>query len=133
MYRVRKACAESIVSVSNVLPHKTRTSLVAHFQTLLDDSSKFVRHAALCELGKFISSLTDGTDPIPSALIERFIEMSSVSADADTDQELHFSCAFSFPAVVLAVSKSDGGWEMLKDCFEQLCESKVRSCARGGA
>ncbi|GMI05295.1 hypothetical protein TrVE_jg1152 [Triparma verrucosa] len=125
MYRVRKACAESIVQVSNVLPAETRKDLVPLFQSLLDDSSKFVRHAALCQLGRFIASLADSTEPIPSSLIEKFIEMSSVNtADDSTDAELHHACAFSFPAVVLAVSKTDGGWEMLKQCFNELCESK---------
>ena len=51
--------------------------------------------------------------------------MSSVNtADDSTDAELHHACAFSFPAVVLAVAKRDGGWEMLQQCFNELCESK---------
>ena len=95
------------------------------FAGLLDDSSKFVRNAALQHLGNFISTLADDDDPVPSLLIEKFIGMAQIdTGDATTDAELRLHCAFSFPAVVLAVESGDkagkGGWLALVDAFQIL-------------
>ncbi|GMI48465.1 hypothetical protein TrCOL_g6668 [Triparma columacea] len=126
MYRVRKACAESLVEMSKVVDSATRRGeLVSVFAGLLDDSSKFVRNAALQHLGNFISTLADDEDPVPSLLIEKFIGMAQIdTGDATTDAELRLHCAFSFPAVVLAVESGDragkGGWLALVDAFQIL-------------
>jgi len=60
MYRVRKACAESLVEVSRVVAMDVRRgALVNVFKGLLEDNSKFVRNAAMQHLGQFIHTLVD--------------------------------------------------------------------------
>lgn len=56
---------------------------------------------------------------MPASLVERFIEMSAISTgDVAADAELRLQCAFSFPAVVLAVGAT--GWVALAGAFQVL-------------
>lgn len=58
------------------------------------------------------------THPL-SLLIEKFILMAQIeTGDVTTDAELRLHCAFSFPAVVLAVGKE--GWVALGEAFQIL-------------
>ena len=113
------------------------SELAEIFSSLLEDNSRFVRNAALQHLGQFISTLGSDSEPVPSIFIEKFVAMSQVNTGDETaDAEIRLHCAFSFPAVVLAVIEGEGGrseaveeggsetveggWETLVEAFQIL-------------
>jgi serine/threonine-protein phosphatase 4 regulatory subunit 1 len=101
-YRVRKACAESIVFMSKALPEDVRCeSLAEVFDRFVADSSKYVRNAAFQQLGPFIATLPASS--VSAELLGHFTSMANGTGDATIDNEMRLYCAFSFPAVLLTV------------------------------
>ena len=129
IWGVRKACAESLVSVAGVVDVETRSTLmVEHFDSFVNDVSRWVRSAAFESLGPFIATFLHAPrDAFPSKLLEFFNDMSKPSYVKSIDAEITTHCAFSFPAVILTIGKE--GWPAVKTLYLTLCKDlqwKVR-------
>lgn len=122
IWGVRKACAESLVAVSQSLDKNERgIQLIPIFQSFIEDSSKWVRMAAFQNLGPFISTLKPSS--VPQSLITAFNSMgmneepaTSVTKLGSTGgdeaaADLAYYCAYSFPAVAEALGSER--WEEL--------------------
>ena len=59
IYRVRKACAESLVDLSKAINSDLRSHIIAEmFLRLSADTNKFVRNTILQQLGPLIATLS---------------------------------------------------------------------------
>jgi len=80
IWGVRKACAESLISVSKCLDPAVRVSeLIPVFERFAADSSKWVRNAAYQHLGPFLATLPGAK--ITPALLSHYVRM-GLSPDA---------------------------------------------------
>eukprot|EP00658_Telonema_sp_P-2_P019988 TRINITY_DN17866_c0_g1_i1.p1 TRINITY_DN17866_c0_g1~~TRINITY_DN17866_c0_g1_i1.p1 ORF type:complete len:176 (+),score=50.88 TRINITY_DN17866_c0_g1_i1:166-693(+) len=74
IWSVRKACAESIVGVSEALAPEVRSQhLVGTFKALSEDASRWVRAASYQNLGQFIHTMR--RDDISSPFLKMFTDM----------------------------------------------------------
>lgn len=115
---MRKACAESLVEISKCVNADLRSHvLVEVFLRLSGDSSKFVRHSALQQLGPFLATL-QGSE-VSDELLRLFTSMASPSSgDAAVDNEIRLYCAFSLPGVALTIGKER--WGEVREAFQLL-------------
>mmetsp|Transcript_46139 Transcript_46139/g.76857 ORF Transcript_46139/g.76857 Transcript_46139/m.76857 type:complete len:1090 (-) Transcript_46139:322-3591(-) len=113
-WAVRKSCAESIVALSEVVSATERTKkLSGCMDVLIQDTSRWVRTAALQQLAPFIATMTDS--PIPSCLLEHFRNMAN---NQQADADLCRCCAFHFPAVALMLGPER--WSEISATYIQL-------------
>jgi len=123
VWGVRKACAESIVSMSQNVSNKARLNLIPTFKDLSEDSSRWVRVAAYQNLGQFIHTMQ--RDDVTSMFLKIFTDMAFQSDGGDSDFAEY--CAFSFPAVVQVMGPTR--WGELDDAYATLLKDvqwKVR-------
>lgn len=78
---------------------------------------------------KFWASFLDDKERVPSVLVEFFISMARLqSSTSDVGPDIDYHCAFSFPAVVLTLGRTN--WPRLKYAYQELACAhawKVRS------
>ena len=143
IWGVRKACAESIVAISNNCSRSARLDqLTPVYLELIKDvsfilwqkcllltiygkTSRWVRNSTYQQLGPFIASL-DGED-IPPKLLEHYIGMVEGTRSQYGDSDTVKFCAFSFPGVLLTLGKEK--WPTLQPIYATLTEDlqwKVR-------
>ena len=128
IWNVRKACVNSIVTLSQFMKNKDRMELVYYFCKLIDDNVRWVKLAAYLIVGKFITTFSK--DSIVEILIYYFKNLSiscandkhylinnQVSKENDHfyDCDMITKCAFDFPAVLIALGKN--GWTNLRETF----------------
>lgn len=78
---VRRACAQSLPAMSQMLRHTQASAKFAPIvRSLLDDSDRSVQRSAQRILGPFITSLVD-PDLVPIDLAESFLALASATAD----------------------------------------------------
>ncbi|KAK8894852.1 hypothetical protein M9Y10_023292 [Tritrichomonas musculus] len=94
---VRKACAESLVSLCDLLDYSNRlVTIIPISNLLLSDQSEIVRNIMQRNLGPLISSL--GSKLSSPALVQKYC-----TALMSKDVSAAFPAAFSFPAVTIAL------------------------------
>ncbi|KNC51109.1 serine/threonine-protein phosphatase 4 regulatory subunit 1 [Thecamonas trahens ATCC 50062] len=107
IWGVRKACAESLVALATVVDDEVRSSvLVAHFESFVNDVSRWVRSAAFEALGPFIARFSGAS--LPGKLLEYYNDMAKPAYIKSIDAEITTHCAFNFPAVMLTVGREGG-------------------------
>mmetsp|Transcript_27619 Transcript_27619/g.47289 ORF Transcript_27619/g.47289 Transcript_27619/m.47289 type:complete len:607 (-) Transcript_27619:62-1882(-) len=126
IWGVRKACAESIVSISQFSSLSARTTkLVDVYETLLKDSSRWVRNSTYQHLGPFIATLDK--DSVPDHLLGHYTGMIEGTRSQYGDSDTVRFCAFSFPGVLLTLGS--GKWNDLQSVYFTLTQDlqwKVR-------
>lgn len=103
MYRVRRACAESLADIARNVSEDIRLGvLVEIFTRLTDDPSKLVKQSILQQSGVFIATLP--ARAVTDTILGQYCSMiTSPTGDVSVDNELKQICAFSFPAVLSVV------------------------------
>eukprot|EP00931_Biecheleriopsis_adriatica_P087930 TRINITY_DN62332_c0_g1_i1.p1 TRINITY_DN62332_c0_g1~~TRINITY_DN62332_c0_g1_i1.p1 ORF type:complete len:941 (+),score=215.22 TRINITY_DN62332_c0_g1_i1:121-2823(+) len=116
---VRKAASESLVSLAMTLPsEKRQDGFLPLVKELLKDQTRWVKMAALQQLGYFIACLEEA-DRVPMDLLETYIEAIQDSKANPDAADISFHCAYTFAAVTRTMGKSS--WSMLKASFLTLC------------
>lgn len=122
-WAIRKACVDIILEMSQLCSKEEKEGpLTDSMVGLLKDSSKWVQISAYKSLGPFIHELKDlKKNP---ELIKEFCRMADNDVNSLTkDNEIIYSCAYNFPAVLDAVGKER--WESdLWRVFEKLLKSQ---------
>jgi serine/threonine-protein phosphatase 4 regulatory subunit 1 len=118
MFRVRRACAESLSEISKYVSDDIRIGvLVEIFLRLAQDQYKVVKQSVLQQSGMFISTLP--CQYVNENILSQFSCMAnSPFGDAQLDLELKHYCAFSFPAVLLTVGS--GRWKTVRPLYQAL-------------
>ncbi|OHS95897.1 HEAT repeat family protein [Tritrichomonas foetus] len=112
---VRKAAAESIVTLSESLDHASRlVTILPSVELLLQDPSELVRSIISMYLGPLISSIGPSVN---SNLVHQF-SMKLISKDIT----VAYPAAFSFPAVALTLGRER--FDEIKSSFETASKSK---------
>jgi serine/threonine-protein phosphatase 4 regulatory subunit 1 len=103
MYRVRRACAESLFEISKNVGDDIRLGvLVEIFLRLSHDPSKLVKQSVLQQSGMFISTLPPRA--VSDTILSQYCSLiSSPTGDASADNDLKHICAFTFPAVLSVI------------------------------
>jgi serine/threonine-protein phosphatase 4 regulatory subunit 1 len=115
----REAAVSKIVEIANICPIEIRkTVLVKVLTEFYNDLSRFVKKAALLQVGNFIYSLK-GT-PIDPFLIQLYV---SLDPKVTSDEDLIYQCAFSFPAVLLALGPQE--WSTMKNTYKNLIKKDI--------
>ena len=113
---VRKACAESLVTLCDTLDYSNRlVTILPITELLLTDQSELVRNVMLRNLGPLISSL--GSKLSNSLLVQKYC-----TTLVSKDISISYPAAFAFPAVTIAL-----GYERfneLKTSFNTALNSK---------
>eukprot|EP01094_Clydonella_sp_ATCC50884_P019139 TRINITY_DN3679_c0_g1_i1.p1 TRINITY_DN3679_c0_g1~~TRINITY_DN3679_c0_g1_i1.p1 ORF type:complete len:563 (-),score=208.60 TRINITY_DN3679_c0_g1_i1:427-2115(-) len=126
IWGVRKACAESLVSLSQSVSSEEREhKLVPVFEKFTTDLSRWVRTSAYQNLGPLIATFEPGC--VPSRLLECFISMKGGNEFVSGGSDIVLHCAYSFPGVLLTVGAE--GWGELKELYSHLSQDlqwKVR-------
>lgn len=122
MYRVRRACADSIYNIAQFVSDDIKVGvLVEIFLRFTQDPSRLVKQSVLQQSGKFLSTLPSRC--INEALLGHYSSMASgPTGDIGTDNELCQHCAFTFPAVALAVGKAR--WGEIKTVYHEMIQSR---------
>lgn len=123
MFQVRRACAESLSDISNYVNDDIRVGvLVEIFLRLMHDLSKPVKHCALLQSGRFISSLP--SRGINAVILDVYCSLATDPTNEPAfDAELKHNCAFCFAGVFQAVGVSR--WSELKPVYQSLIQSGV--------
>lgn len=117
IWGVRKACAESIVSLSAGVSSEARSNnLVPVFEKFTSDLSRWVRTSAYQNLGPLIATFDRGC--VPQKLLDCFISMKGGNEFVSGGSDIVLHCAYSFPGVLLTVGAD--GWPELKELYESL-------------
>lgn len=126
IWAVRKACVDSLVQISECVPAATRLEkLVSVFDSFINDSSRWVKSAAMQNIGPFIATFP-GPD-VPSPLVQYFLQMVPSEENQKGDSDTTYYAAYSFPAVVLTLGNSR--WSELRNVYAALTKDlqwKVR-------
>ena len=113
IWGVRKACCDSLVTISNSYSSEIRSVvLVPLFERLADDESRWVRGAVFQCLGPFIATFQDGrVDPKLLMFYRTMPHPSKHGRDGD----IALYCAHAFPGVLFTI----GGqrWGELSDLY----------------
>jgi serine/threonine-protein phosphatase 4 regulatory subunit 1 len=127
MYRVRKACADSISDISKSIKDNDIKNgvLVPIFLSLTQDPSKAVKQSALQQLGLFISTLAIKDNiRLKITMIAQFNSMvNDPTGDPAIDSDLKYYCAYHFPGVLQTVGVDR--WPHMKEVFKTLAASKI--------
>lgn len=121
---VRQMCPEAVEQVSLSVSNELRLGkLLPMYQSLLEDSIRWVRSRAYEYLGQFIHTLH--TEEISPDLLQTFVSLAFPPEVGDAQNSAF--CAFSFPAVLEAVGRER--WGSLRDAYATLVKDvqwKVR-------
>ena len=102
-------------SVAQISPPELRdTLLFTIFKSFYDDDYKFVKKAALMQIGEFIFALRGRK--IPNLLLELYSSLSDPKQVQDED--VMYRCAYTFPAILLTVGMEE--WPRLKVVYDNL-------------
>ena len=102
-------------------PHEREAILTDIMLNLLKDSNKWVRVSAYKNLGRFIYTLKG--QKINEKLVMEFCKMADNEINSiGKDNEIIYSCAYNFPAVLNALGKEK--WEIpLWKVYEKLLKA----------
>lgn len=115
---VREAAVNILFQISTVSPIEIRDSTLSEiYKSFCNDTSQFVRKAAMLQLGHFLYTLK-GTKINPF-LIQLFV---SLDPKLTTDEDLIYHCAFTFPAVLLSLGTDS--WVTLKSTYKNLVKKE---------
>ena len=122
MYRVRRACAESLADIAKFVGDDIRVGvLIEIYLRLAQDPSKLVKQSILQQSGMFIASLPSRT--VSEVILGHFCSMAtSPTGDATVDAELRHYCAYSFPAVLQTIGVSR--WHEVRELYHALVHSR---------
>eukprot|EP00928_Gymnodinium_smaydae_P020182 TRINITY_DN17804_c0_g1_i1.p1 TRINITY_DN17804_c0_g1~~TRINITY_DN17804_c0_g1_i1.p1 ORF type:complete len:1193 (-),score=320.17 TRINITY_DN17804_c0_g1_i1:168-3746(-) len=115
---VRKAAAESLVTLAMSLKAKG-CELVPLMNSLLKDASRWVRMAALQQLGYFVASL-ENAERVPPALLKQYVEVIEQTKSNPDAADISYHCAYTFAAV--AKTMGPESWHLLQPAFASLCK-----------
>eukprot|EP00727_Mastigamoeba_balamuthi_P011203 m51a1_g6705 hypothetical protein (1034) ;mRNA; r:103973-110149 len=115
IWGVRKACSESLVGVAKFVGDQERVDqLIPVFLRLIEDSSRWVRCSAYQNAGPFLSLLR--SSEIDAAMLHYFTDMALESTSSRLgDSDIRYCCAFSFPAVLLAIGRDR--WSEVRETY----------------
>jgi len=119
IWGVRKACCDSLVAFSTYVEDEQRTDkLVPMFNELFADSSRWVKSAALLQLGPFIATFTAVT--VAPTLLDHYKSMLETEDQNLSLGETDYvtNCAFNFPAVLQTIGAHR--WSELEGVYAQL-------------
>ena len=104
-WALRKACVEIIIDMAEMSEATQREVILTDIMlTLLKDSNKWVRVSAYKNLGRFIYTLKGLK--INEKLVIEFCKMADNEINSiGKDNEIIYSCAYNFPAVLNAIGK----------------------------
>lgn len=107
-WAIRKACIDIILEVGKLcLPEEGEGPLTDTYLILLKDNNKWVRISAYKHLGPFIHQVRNKLNP---ELFKEFCRMAESEVNGlSKENEIIYSCAFNFPAVLEAVGREK--WE----------------------
>ena len=118
---VRKSAAESLITLSESLDDNNRLLIIIpSILTLLNDSSEEIIILMKQNLGALISTFGPNVD--------NFLVSIFCNSISDTNQDISYPSAYSFPAVALALGKSR--WNELASTFEIAINSKNEKIRR---
>ena len=120
-WAIRKACIDIALEVSKLcLPEEREGPLTETYILLLKDNNKWVRISAYKNLGPFIHQVRNKLNP---ELFREFCRMPDSDVNGlSKENEIIFSCAYNFPAVLDAVGREK--WESdLWKVYEKLLKS----------
>lgn len=122
MYRVRRACADSIYNIAQYVSDDIKVGvLVEIFLRFTQDPSRLVKQSVLQQSGKFLSTLPSRC--INETLLGHYCSMATgPTGDIGTDNELCHHCAFTLPAVALAMGRER--WKELRGVYHELIQSR---------
>ncbi len=128
MYRVRRACAESVFAISEHVSDDIRRGvLVEIYLRFAQDPARLVKQSILQQAGMFISTLPPHI--VNETILTNYFAMAAdPMSDAIADAELKHYCAYSFPAVLQTIGGAR--WGELKDLYHQLIDSRSTEVRR---
>ena len=113
-WQVREEAVKIISKISTICLEETRETLLVNlYKEFCSDGSQFVRRKAQMQIGQLIYSLR--RSKIDPFLIQLYI--SSVPKK-DTDEDLVYHCAYTFPAVLYSLGKDI--WPSIKDVYKAM-------------
>lgn len=128
IFRVRRACAESLPQIAKNVVSDIRFGVLGEiFLRLAHDTTKQVRFAVLYQSGFFLATLSKNL--ITSTYLQQYISLSQNPLnDSELDPQLQQVCAYTFPAVLLALGKER--WSEVRDLYNDLFQSEILSIKR---
>jgi hypothetical protein len=120
MYRVRRACADSLYNIAQYVSDDIKIGvLVEIYLRFTQDPSRLVKQSILQQSGMFISVLPP--IKVNEHILGYFCSMDkSPSGDLATDEDLRFHCAFTFPAVLKCIGKER--WSEVREVYHSLVQ-----------
>lgn len=116
---VRKAAAESLVGLAMAIKVEAREGpTVPLMNSLLKDTSRWVRMSALQQLGYFIASL-ENPQSVPSGLLSQYVEIIEQTKANPDAADISYHCAYTFAAVTRTMGRAC--WPTLQAPFGSLC------------
>lgn len=103
-WAIRKACIDIILDIAELCSGEQKEGpLTETYILLLKDTNKWVRISAYKNLGPFIYQVKNKLNP---QLLKEFCRMPESDVNGiSKDNEIIYSCAFNFPAVLAAVGR----------------------------
>lgn len=126
LWIVRRSAVSIIFEIGSITnDDRDRKMLIEIFRYYTQDVQKFVRHAALEVIGKFVNTLPKNMreqfmiDFYIKSILD-FYQSREVASQADN--EMIFNCAFNFPAMLLLYGTEN--WKDLKPCYLKMSTDK---------
>lgn len=115
-WQVRNACCHSFKAISiSLFSAINSQQWTLFFDRFISDDHNQVRKTAYEILGELIVLFKD-IQPIREHLLHHFLAVSPVGESQDFgSQEILFSCAFNFPAILTTIGKER--WDDVKECY----------------